>query len=992
MKSTYIILLLLFNFFLSTTLAQSIADMFDSGMRAYHLRLYAEANRIFEEIIEDYGIEDELYASARFYSAESLLKLGKKEEAAAGFEFISNNIIWSYFREESLFKLGMIYIDDGKYFLSRKNFVSLLKDYPYSEFSGSAYYWIGESYAREDRLEDAVDFLLRAIDDKRGNTHRDQSIFALAGVYEKKGDYNNAVKYYDQLLSYYPNSSLAKQAQLRIGICYFKLNDYHTSILELNDPALSNLSDNFLVEGLYLLANSYYRVEEYENAAETYSVIIEKFPGSSFTRNAQYGLAWAYFQQRKYSDAFNIFNFLSDGSDSIAVKSFIWKGEARRYAGNYTGALKIFEDFIKLYPSHHLTPLVEYQIGVINFNREKYDSANAYLTNATASDDPLTRARALTLIGEIELRKKNFIKAKAHFEPAIRITAVGTDVHQRALMGLGIVHYNLKEFEDAIERLRDAENTDASFETDKISFYLAECYFALGKYQEALTRYNSIQTNDENISSQIAYSKGYCHFNLGSYDNAAYNFSEFLQKYPDDKRATDAKLRLADSYFGSKNFSASSRIFKELFKSKGFSTSDPYTYYQYAQALFKSGESSEAINEFQNLQRNFPASRYAENSLYTVGWIKFQRGDFYEAIDDYKNILQVYKKSDLAPIIYYSIGDAYFNLEQYDSAIVNYRKVITSYPSSDYVFDAVNGIQYSYVAMGKPDLAVSLIDNFVEQNPKLKFSDQLYFKRGEIYYSLRDYKNAKTSYQEFVAKFPNSSFVSEAYYWLGKSAQNLNEFDEAAFYYNKVFESYPNSESAAVSVIELGKIYEANENYEAVIKLFDGASSRLKDSPRLPEILFMKGLVYLKMDDLQNAYATFSELALYHQETLFADRAKMEMGLIDLAVSRFETADDLFLDIAEKRTDDLGARAQYYYGFSLFEQKKYTESISALVRIRTVYSNYEVWLSRAYLLMGDCYAQLNENRKAEDMYRTVIARNKGGELGELARQKINQLK
>jgi len=992
MKSACTILLILFQFLLSSSFAQSVADKFNSAMDAYHLKLYAEANRIFDEIIDSYGIEDELYASARYFSAESLLKLGKKKEAAAGFEFISNNIIWSYFREESLFNLGLIYFEDGKYFLSRKNLVALLKDYPHSEFAGPAYYWIGESYARENRLDDAVDFLLRAIDDKSGNTHRDHSIFALAGVYEKQGDYNNAVKYYDQLLSYYPNSPLATQSQLRIGVCYFKLKDYHTSILELNDPSLKSLTDDSLVEGLYLLANSYYRVEEYTDAVKTYSEILEKFPGSSIARDARYGLAWSYFQQKRYTDAYNVFNYLSEGTDSIAIKSFIWKAEARRYSGNNAEALKIFGEFLKLYPSYHLAPLVEYQMGVIQFDQDKFDIASIYLTNATSSDDPVTRARAFTLIGEIELRKKNYIKAKAHFEPAVRITEAETDVHQRALLGLGIALYHTEDFENAIEKLLEAENNNTGVESDKVSFYLAECYFSLGKYQEALTRYNSIQTGDENIASQITYSKGYCHFNLGSYDNAAYQYSEFLQKYPNDKRVTDAKLRLADSYFGSKNFSASSRIFKQLFQSKEFSTNDPYTYYQYAQALFKSGESSEAIREFQNLQKNFPTSKYAENSLYTVGWIKFQQGDFYESIYDYKNVLQVYKKSTLAPIIYYSIGDAYFNLEQYDSAIVNYQRVISDYPSSEYVFDAVNGIQYSYVAMGKPGLAVNLIDNFVEQNPKLKFSDQLYFKRGEIYYSLRDYKNAKTSYQEFVAKFPKSSFVPEAYYWLGKSTQNLNEFDEASFYFNKVFESYPNSESAAVSVIELGKIYETNENFEAAINLFNGASVRLKDSPRFPEILFMKGLVYLKMDDLQNGYGTFSELAQYHPETLFADKAKFEMGLIDLALSRFGSSDDLFLDIAEKRTDDLGAKAQYYYGVSLFEQKKYTESISALVRIRTVYSNYEEWLSRAYLLMGDSYAKLNDNRKAEEMYRAVIVKNKGGELGELARQKINQLK
>jgi len=687
-----------------------------------------------------------------------------------------------------------------------------------------------------------------------------------------------------------------------------------------------------------------------------------------------------------------VFNYLSEGSDSLAIKSFIYKGEARRYSGNYSDALRIFQEFIKLYPSHYLAPLAEYQIGVINFEQNKFEQSNVHLTNATSSTDPLTRARAFTLIGEIELQKKNFIKAKGNFEPAIKITQAESDVHQRALLGLGIAAYHLQDYETAINKLREVENINPGFEPDKVNFYIAESYFSGSKYSEALSRYNNVQAQNDTLLKQVIYSKGYCYFNTGSYDNAAYHFSDFIKKYPDDKRVLDAKLRLADSYFGSKNFVAASRIFKELFISKTFSSSDPYTHYQYAQALYKSGETEEAIKEFQNLQQNFPESQYAENSLFTIGWIKFQQGLFEEAINDFRNVKLIYRKSSLTPLVYYSVGDAFFNMEKYDSAIVNYQKVISGYPASDYVFDAVNGVQYSYVAMGKPELAISLIDNFVQKNPNLKFSDLIFFKKGEIYYSLRDYRNAKISYQEFVAKYPKSKYAAEAYYWMGKSAQNIYELDEAAFYFQKVFENYPDSEPAALSVIELGKVYEANQNYSAAIKLFDGVSSRLKDSPRIPEILFMKGLTYLKMEEIQNAYAAFNELAIYHRETLFADKAKFEMGLIDLAASRYNKADAFFLEIAENRTDDLGAKAQFYYGLSLYEQKKYTESISALVRIRTVFSNYNEWLSRSYLLLGDCYLNLNDKRKAEEFYRAVIAGNKGTELEEEARNKINRLK
>ena len=972
--------------------AQNLTEKFNDAMNAYNNQLYSEAYKIFDEVIKDYDVEDELYSVARFYAANSLLKMGKKDESTSGFEYIVNNIVWSKFREESLFKLGLIYYDLNRFALSRKNHLMLIYQYPNSEYLGSSMYWIGESYSAEGKLDDAIEFLTQAIEDKSANRYRDHSIYALASIYEKKHDYQNAVKYYDQLLTYHSNSSLALEAQVRIGVCYFYLKDYYNSILELNNPDIQKLPTENLSEALYLLANSHYRVEEYSDAANTYSEVIKRFPNSDIYRNSQYGLAWSLFQQSKYGEAYQVFNTLSEGYDSIAIKSFIWKGESKRYAGQTNEALAIFQNFLVKYPDDPSTTLVENLIGLIYFDQNKFEQSTQYLTNATSSEDPLTRAKAFTMIGEIELQNKNYIKARGNFDPAVRISSEESEVHLRALLGLGVSLFHLGDYNEAVENFRQAETIDPAFEQDKINFYMAESYYSLGKYQEALSRYNNIKSTEIEYVRQVTYSKGYCQFNLGNYSNAAYLFSEFIQNYPDDFRMTDAKLRLADSYFGSKNFAAASKIFKEVFKSGKFSSDDPYTYFQYAQALYKSGESNAAIDEFRNLQKKFPDSKYGESSLFTIGFIRFQEGEFEEAINDYRMVMQIYKKSSLTPAVYYSIGDAYFNLGEYDSAIVNYRNVLTKYPSSEYAYDAINGMQYSYVAAGRSNEAINLIDRYVSQNPNLKFSDQIYFKKGEIYYSQRDYENAKLSYQEFLVKYPKSSFVPEAYYWLGKSSQNLKQDDEAIFYFSKVFDNYPGSESAAVSVIELGKMYEAKGNYQAGIDVLERASAKLKDSPRLPEVLFLKGSAYIKVDDVQKAYATFEELGMYHPETVFADRGKIEMGLIDLAISRYNEADKNFLDVAGRRTDDLGAKAQYQYGVSLFEQGKYSEAVSALVRVRTVFSQYEPWISRSYLLMGDCYVKMNDKRQAEEMYRVVVTKHKGNELGEEARQKINKLK
>ena len=72
-----------------------------------------------------------------------------------------------------------------------------------------ALYWVGESFSTENKPKEAIQFLEEAVADTRNKKYADYTLYALANAYEKTGDYNNAVKYYDQLLTYHKNSTLA---------------------------------------------------------------------------------------------------------------------------------------------------------------------------------------------------------------------------------------------------------------------------------------------------------------------------------------------------------------------------------------------------------------------------------------------------------------------------------------------------------------------------------------------------------------------------------------------------------------------------------------------------------------------------------------------------------------------------------------------------------------------------------------------------------------
>ncbi|HMN25317.1 MAG TPA: tetratricopeptide repeat protein [Ignavibacteriaceae bacterium] len=119
--------------FIPQIYSQSTSQKIDDAMTAYHNQQYAQSNRLFEEFFNEYKIVDEVYATAKYYSAESLLKLGRKDEAAIGFEYLTKTYNWSNYRDKALYNLGLIYFNSGKYDLSRSRLKLLLNDYPESD-------------------------------------------------------------------------------------------------------------------------------------------------------------------------------------------------------------------------------------------------------------------------------------------------------------------------------------------------------------------------------------------------------------------------------------------------------------------------------------------------------------------------------------------------------------------------------------------------------------------------------------------------------------------------------------------------------------------------------------------------------------------------------------------------------------------------------------------------------------------------------------------
>lgn len=987
-----IILFILIITSISSFNAQTKIDAFTNALNLYENKQYSKSFEIFKELSTKNEIEELKKINSKYYAAQSLLKLGELNGASTEFEEFIDAYPLSNFREVALYELGRLYFNKKEFRKAREKFQLLIKDFPKSNMSGTSNYWIGESFLAENKFIDAEEFLQLAITQRNSNNLIDYTYYAIAQLYELIKDYENAVSHYDEILAYYKNSQLAPLAQLRIGICYFNLKDYDNAILELTNPSIKNLDIEKTFEAKYFLANSFLRLNDYKNASAIYSELLNESLTDNKTKILSYGLAWIKFQTNKYQEAYEIFNRLAFAStDSIGINSLYWSAECKRYVGDSKTANEIYAQFIEKYPTHPYASRAQLGKGTVFFSQNQSKDAETALLKAISSNDITTKGKSLTILGELKLINSEFTQSKEYFLQALRITSSDKNLYNRASLGLGVSEFYLNNFNDAINNFEELILRDKNFESDKTNFYLAESYFARKEFSAALKHYNIIATENEQLRKQTLYGKAYSFFNLKDFPNAVYYFNEYVSKYKNDAEVNDAKLRLADSYFGIKNFEKAANIYKELFRFDKDLLNNDQAYYQYCQSLFKAGKSNEAISEFLNLQQKFPRSQLADPSQYVVGWIYFQQNNFSEAISNYKRLVSLYPRSALIPIAYYSIGDSYFNLAEYDSSIAYYNKILLGYSGTSYILDAVNGIQYAYVAKDQPQNAISFIDQFVMANPNSKFSDQIYFKMGDIYYSAEQYANAIEAYTSFSLKYPSSQLIPNAHFWIGKSAANLKLETQAIESFEKVIDRFIKSDIGISAAIELSNIYSSKKIFPLALNVLNNAINAQPTSNRVPELLFLRGQAEIQSNNLQNAYSTFDQIITYYDGSVFSTKAKVELATMEINRKNYDNALILLKELAEKRLDDIGAQAQFLIGDIYFAQNNIKEAITAYVRVRSIFSTFDEWYTKSLLKLGDCYVKLNDIKQAREMYRAVINRHRNSDLAKEATRKLNQL-
>lgn len=355
----------------------------------------------------------------------------------------------------------------------------------------------------------------------------DDAFFLIAMCSYYKEDYKEAVRYYEDFISTFPNSKDVKRAEFYKALSLRALKDYPSALAEL-----STLKENKRWEerAIFEIGQTYFEAKDYSEASKNFEEFLKKFSKSKKRQDVILKLAQAYFLQQKWDKAVEYYKeYVSHAYTSYE------KAEAK---------LKLAQCFIKLdkpelaevelkgiegeYPK--LQSDIDLWLGKAILEQGKEEEAIPVLRKATGSPG----AEAYFLIGKLYEEKKETEKAIAYYDSA-KMKDPTSDYARMALKRGSF----LQEF-------MRPDTTDTTKEKDpaKTQFLLAERYLLdLNQPEEALKEYEKVYTlyPDSPYAPKALYAQVYILKNILKREGYLKLYKILIEKYPESYQARQAR-------------------------------------------------------------------------------------------------------------------------------------------------------------------------------------------------------------------------------------------------------------------------------------------------------------------------------------------------------------------------------------------------------------------------------------------------------------------
>lgn len=873
----------------------------------------------------------------------------------------------------------------------------LLYEYGKSEFYKNRFKAAVKFLGIINKKNDEINFLLGISEFNNKNFEQSRKYLDLVNdeiYFNRKNFYLGVISYlndeFDSSLEFFKKSNdddlENKYLQYLISI-NFLLKNYEEVILFENRL---NLEVENIDYCFFFIAKSYFILEKYDKVVDILSKLESKIDRED---EISFMIAYSQYMNGDYELSKSLFKELSYSSLKYSQFSSFYLGMIFLEEKNYNLAKNYFYASYKKEDNSEYTKKSLINYAKSNYELGDYDLSIAVLNKYKKSYPNENFTEVDDLLSENYFMTNNYSRIISYLNSKGNISENDKIKFQYVTYQKGVGEFNRGNFKSSIKYfdLSKKYNLDSEIYI-KSSLNKSEALFIGNLYKEAVNELLGIINLNMNVElrKKIFLQLGYSYFNLNEYLNA----SKYLKNYLDLKdnklssKDIDPILRLADSYYASKNFNSSIKYYNTALQNSDINRN--YIIYQIGLCYYGLDDFTKSIDYMDKVILNSEKS-LDDDAIFRKAQIYFENSEFDKSIINYNLIIDEYKYSEYISYSFLNRATSYFNLKSYDQAEDDYLYVLKNISDEKIQSQAILGMQKIVSFTNNFTQLNSLITEYKNRFPdndnvlKIQFDNirNLYF--NQKYDDLISYVDEIFSQEEQVFN------EYETNYYLAESFFKTKKYENASPVYETLLDSV-NSKYFSRSLNRLAQIYLNQKNYNRSLNYFKKLEKNSKNNrERIDSYIgSLTNYYYLKNYDSVHFYSSqinsFDKISFNNRNkiNLLSAKSFLDSGDITKGIDKLLTTINLV-------NDESAAEANYLLAKVFYSQSQKNQALETLYALNENFSNYDYWVGKSYLLIADIFISMNEGFQANATLESLIDNTNIDEIRDEALELKNNI-
>jgi TolA-binding protein len=695
----------------------SRVDLYELSYCYYQTKDWNKAIAGFKQLG---GKDDSLAQNSMYLLGDAYLRTGQKANSRNAFLFCSMNSSNPKQKEISRFNYAKLSYELGYQDIALTEFQGFLQQYPNSEYAREARELLLSVLAQTSNFKDALT-LLDSVDHPSENVRKliPRVLYGRATELANDGLLTNANELLDKALKDPNNGSVLPYIQFWKAEIAYRLNKIDDAIpyfLEYLKSGAVNGEVN-PTDARYNLGYCFLKKENYRQAQAFFEQVVHtpKLNSSPLEQDAYMRDADCFYMNRDYKTALTMYNKAIDFSWPASDYATFQKA---MIAGVSNGRQKVdlLNSITRRYPASGLSADVNMEVAGTLLAGEQYREALPYLKNVLRSPgaDAL-KPRAYLQSGIAWYNLNNNKEALNQYDSLLR------------------QYPNSPEAQDALDNAKTIY-----VEEGRSSDYVN---FAKGMGVE-------VSASQED---QLAYEEAEVQFNNGNFPGAVQRFEAYLAKFPDGKYSLEANYYKSEIYFSQKDW-AKAVVGYAAVSDRAPNKFGEKSLLQAARLYFFNLKDYSNAEKYFSRLKDFASSE--ENKLEAMRGLlrcQYQLQQWPDAVGNAKDMLnQKSASTDDKVLANMAIANSFKADNKCESAL-QYFRIAAGLTKSAYGAEARYQIADCLFQGGQLKDAEKAAFEVINKSGSYEdWVTKSYLLLGDIYFSEKDYFNAKATYQSII--------------------------------------------------------------------------------------------------------------------------------------------------------------------------------------------------------------------------------------------------